>query len=40
MVQQNPPVWKKLGWFALLWVAGVSAVALLGYLVKWIIPEY
>jgi hypothetical protein len=28
------PVWKRLAWFAALWVAGVGAVAVVGGLIK------
>jgi hypothetical protein len=28
------PVWKRLAWFAALWLAGVAAVAVAGALIK------
>jgi hypothetical protein len=28
------PVWKRLAWFAVLWLAGVAAVAIVGGLIK------
>lgn len=28
------PLWKRLAWFALLWLAGVGAVAVVGGLIK------
>lgn len=29
------PLWKKLGWFILLWIAGVGAVTLVGFILKF-----
>ncbi len=28
------PVWRRLGWFVGLWLAGVLAVAALAYLIR------
>ena len=28
------PLWKRLAWFAALWLAGVGAVAVVGGLIK------
>ncbi|PQA89531.1 DUF2474 family protein [Hyphococcus luteus] len=30
----DSPLWKKLGWFVLLWIAGVSAVMLIASILK------
>ena len=27
---------RRLGWFAALWVAGVAAVALVAYALRWV----
>jgi len=32
------PLWKKLGWFALLWIGGVVAIGAFAYLLKFLIP--
>ena len=32
--RNDTPVWKKLGWFVLLWGAGVGAVLLIGAILK------
>lgn len=29
------PVWKRLAWFATLWIAGVAAVAVVGGIIKF-----
>jgi hypothetical protein len=31
------PVWKRLAWFAALWLAGVAAVAIVGGLIKLVL---
>jgi len=28
------PIWKRIAWFAALWIAGVAAVAVVGVLIK------
>ena len=30
------PWWKKLAWLILLWVAGVAALGLVAWLVRWL----
>jgi hypothetical protein len=33
------PLWKRLGWFVLLWAAGVAAVGSVAFLLRWwIVP--
>lgn len=33
----EPPLWKRLAWFAGLWAAGVAAVGIVAYLLRlWI----
>ncbi len=32
---QPPSLLHRLAWFALLWLAGVTAVGLLSLLIKW-----
>jgi hypothetical protein len=34
MGDDKRPAWKKVGWFVLLWLAGVAAVAVVGALIK------
>lgn len=34
----NVPLWKKLGWFVLLWFGGVLAVGTFAYLLRFLIP--
>lgn len=34
----DTPLWKKLAWFAALWVGGVVAVGTFAYLLKFLIP--
>ncbi len=29
-----PPLLRRLGWFALFWLMGVAAIALVGWLIK------
>lgn len=33
-----PGRWQRLGWFVLLYVAGLSAMLLLAYVVKLLVP--
>jgi hypothetical protein len=28
------PLWKRLGWFALLWLGGLAAVSLLAFVIR------
>jgi len=35
---QHQPLWKRLGWFALLWAGGVLAVTVLAWLVRLVTP--
>lgn len=35
---QLQPLWKRLGWFVLLWVGGVLAVTILAWLVRSVTP--
>jgi len=33
----EPPLWRKLAWFAGLWIAGVAVVGLVAFLISfWI----
>lgn len=34
MDNEKRPAWKKVGWFVLLWLAGVAAVTVVGALIK------
>ena len=35
----NPPLWKRLGWFALLYAVGVGSVGLVAFGLRlWIKP--
>lgn len=29
------PWWKRLGWFVLLWLAGVATVSAVAFLIRW-----
>lgn len=29
------PVWQRIGWFVLLWLAGVACVASVGLVIRW-----
>ena len=29
------PLWKRLGWFVLLWAAGVATVGTVALLIRW-----
>jgi hypothetical protein len=31
----DPPLWRKLAWFAGLWIAGVAAVGLVAGLIRY-----
>lgn len=31
----EPPLWRKLAWFAGLWIAGVAAVGLVAFLIRY-----
>ncbi|MGB5488322.1 MAG: DUF2474 family protein [Lysobacterales bacterium] len=31
---------KKLGWFVLLWLGGVLAVAMLAWIIRAVMPEF
>jgi hypothetical protein len=34
---EQPPLWKRLAWFAGLWAASVTALAIVAYLIRfWI----
>lgn len=33
--QQNQSLGARLGWFALLWLAGVTAVGAVSLVIKW-----
>lgn len=32
--EEERPLWKKLGWFAVLWAGGVVTVAAVAYVLK------
>jgi hypothetical protein len=39
VTQPQAPVWKRLAWFAGLWLAGVTAVGLVSELIRlWLKP--
>ncbi|NBG96376.1 DUF2474 domain-containing protein [Pyruvatibacter mobilis] len=29
--------WREIGWFVLLWMAGVATISIVGLLIKWVI---
>lgn len=31
------PLWRRLGWFAVLWIGSVSALAIVAQALKWAI---
>lgn len=31
----TPPLWKRLGWFALIWAAGVATLGVVAGLLRW-----
>jgi hypothetical protein len=35
---EDIPLWKKLVWFAVLWIGGVLAVGAFAYLLRFLIP--
>ncbi|MFB9970444.1 DUF2474 family protein [Pseudoroseomonas cervicalis] len=30
-----PPLWRRLGWFLLLWLAGVASLTAVAGLLRW-----
>ncbi|MCI0754150.1 DUF2474 family protein [Teichococcus vastitatis] len=32
-----PPLLRRLGWFALLWAAGVGSLTAVAYLIRWVL---
>jgi hypothetical protein len=32
--QLASPLWKRLGWFVLLWLGGLAAVSLLAFVIR------
>ncbi|WBV42375.1 DUF2474 family protein [Pseudoroseomonas cervicalis] len=32
---QAPPLWRRLGWFLLLWLGGVASLTLVAGLIRW-----
>ncbi|MEO1044552.1 MAG: DUF2474 domain-containing protein [Pseudomonadota bacterium] len=31
----NTPLWKRLGWMALIWGASVTFIGVVAYLIRW-----
>lgn len=34
-----PPLLRRLGWFVLLWVAGVAALSAVALLIRWVLSQ-
>jgi len=34
-MRQSASIWRRLGWFAALWLAGVATVAAVSYGIRW-----
>lgn len=37
MAEAEAPLWKRLLWFAGLWMLGVGAVAAVGLVIRWVL---
>lgn len=34
-----PPLLRRLGWFVLLWVAGVATLSAVALLIRWVLGQ-
>ncbi|HZF94955.1 MAG TPA: DUF2474 family protein [Allosphingosinicella sp.] len=37
MPQKDPPVWRRIAWFAGLWIASVAALAVVAAIIKTVL---